>query len=424
MLLALTSLIGCAPQDAEVTAHWFTWLAANSSPSVSENSIDSLLETSTAFECSGRGWDRDEGEWEKGYIGPGNELLEATTYIGGACDPDDGGCDEGALETQCEDINNAYYHTFLQDDGYYAMQGKVEPYRTDAYLNSENDFQLTVHQRLDDGEDFRFQFSIAPDFAPVECIDEDGTTVVRYVDDAEWVNQWSDDEEGYSIFFLNAGSYQRNPSDDDDYWYLISDWNSGFGSAKFSSDEFASLPGEYGDYEHLDVYGGAGNSARDTLFADSGHFLAVSDRSDLTNSAVSETYASYADELNNYAESWGEEMSSIAGATSEDGTYTFTQKVEDNQWRPLDTGVSGLDGWMELHHSWVRIKDGATFEVGSAIEGDFQILMGGIDSASRMVVTGSFKVESLREDNNGYPYLEDEKRGDNSTPFCSGATVE
>jgi hypothetical protein len=422
MLLALTSLIGCAPQDAEVTAHWFTWLAANSSPSVDENSIDSMLEASTAFECSGRGWDRDEGEWESGYIGPGNELLEAATYIGGACDPDDSACDEDTLAAQCDDVNNAYFHTFLQDDGYYAMQGAVESYRTEAYLNSENDFQLTVHQHLDNGEDFRFHFTIAADFAPVECVDVDGVTEARYVDDAEWISQWSDAEDGYSIYYLNAGSYQRNPSDTDDYWYLINDWNSGYASAKFSSDEFASQPGEYGDYEHLDYYE---SGARSTLFANSGHFLAVADRSDLTDSSIADTYAAYADELNTLAESWGEEMANIAGATSEDGTYVFTERVEDNQWRPLDAGLSGLDGWMELHHSWVRIKDGATFELGSAIEGDFQILLGGIDSASRMVVIGSFKVDSLREDPWGYPFLEDEKRNsEEGSLYCGGTSVQ
>ena len=419
MLLAL-SLIGCAPQDAEVTAHWFTWLAANSSPSVDENTIDSMLEASTAFECSGRGWDGDEGEWETGYIGPGNELLEAANYVGGACSPDDGGCSESDLEAQCDDVNNATFHTFLQDDGFYAMQGTVEPYRTEAYINNENDFQLTVHQRLDNGEDFRFHFTIAPDFAPVECVDVDGTTEARYVDDAEWVEQWSDNEDGYQIFYLNAGAYQRNPSDGDDYWYLISDWNSGFGSAKFSSDEFTSLPGEYGDYEHLDDYG-SGNA----LFANSGHFLAVGDRSDLEDPNVETTYAAYADEMNQLAESWGEEISNVAGATSDDGNYVFTQKVEDNQWRPLDAGLSGLDGWMELHHSWVRIKDGASFELGSAIEGDFQIMLGGIDSASRMVVIGSFKVESLREDPWAYPFLEDELRDQNGSPYCGGnSTVQ
>ena len=420
MLLALT-LIGCAPQDATVDAHWFTWLAANSSPSVDERTIESMLEKSTAFECSGRGWDNDEKEWESGYIGPGNEFITTAETIGGACSSEDSGCDEDALAAQCEDVNNAYYHTFLQDDGYFAMQGAVEPYRTEAYLNSENDFQLTVHQQLDNGEDFRFHFSIAPDFAPIECVTEGEGAVTQYVDDAEWVNQWSDNEDGYQIYYLNAFSYQLNPSDTDDYWYLINDWNSGSGSAKFSSDEFFSMPVEYGDYEHITAYE---SGARDTLFSNSGHFLAVADRTDLENSAVADTYSAYATELEQYAESWAEEMSNVAGASSDNGNFAFTHKTEDNMWRPLDTGLSGLDGWMELHHSWVRIEDGATFEPGSRVAGDFQIMMNGIDSGSRLVVIGSFVVEELREDPWGYPFLEDGLRDQNGTDFCNGSTVQ
>lgn len=421
MLLVLTSLIGCAPQDAEVSAHWFTWLAANSSPSVAENSIDSMLEEATAFECSGRGWDNDKDDWEGGYIGPENEYLTAGQYVGGDCAPDDGGCDAAALAAECEDINNTYFHTFLQDDGFYAMQGELESYRSEAYINSENDFQLSVHQSLDNGEDFRFQFTIAADFAPVECIDENGETVVQYVDDKEWIGQWSDTEDGYSIYYLNAGSYQLNPSSTDDYWFLVSEWNSGFGSAKFSSDEFNVLPGEYGDYEHVEDYE---DNTREALFSNSSHFLAINDRSDLTDSSLQDTYAAYSDKLSNYAETWGEEMSSTAGATSTDGNYVFSQKVEDNQWRELDAGLSGLDGWMELHHSWVRVKDNTSFEPGSVVEGDFQIMMGGLDSGSRLLVIGTFKVEDLRTDPWGFPFFEDEKREENNTPFCDGATLQ
>ena len=255
----------------------------------------------------------------------------------------------------------------------------------------------------------------------MECIDEGGNTIAKYVDDAEWVTEWSADEDGYSIYYLNAGSYQLNPSDTDDYWYLVNDWNSGYGSAKFSSDEFAALPGEYGDYEHIDLYE-SGNRA--TLFANSGHFLAVNDRSDLTDPAIMTNYEAYSAALSKQADIWAGEMSNTAGATSDDGTYAYGEKVEDNIWRPLDAGLSGLDGWMEMHHSWVRIKDGATFEEGSVVEGDFQIMMGGIDSGSRMVVTGSFKVDSLREDPWGYPFLEDELREQNGTPYCGNTSVE
>ena len=59
----LAMLTGCAPQDATITnAHWFTWLAANSSPTVAEGKLDDTFkQQATAIECSGRGWDNDVG---------------------------------------------------------------------------------------------------------------------------------------------------------------------------------------------------------------------------------------------------------------------------------------------------------------------------------------------------------------------------
>ena len=154
MSIAILALLtGCAPQDAEVTAHWFTWLAANSSPTVAEGKLDDAFAASaTAIECSGRGWDADEEQFDVGYIGPGSMLAAASEYVGGACDPEDSGCDDSAFEEQCAPINDLQYFTFIQEDGFYALDGAAEPYRTEAYLNSENDFQLTVHHALDNNE--------------------------------------------------------------------------------------------------------------------------------------------------------------------------------------------------------------------------------------------------------------------------------
>ena len=79
--LLLTALTGCAPQDATVTGHWFSWLAANSSATVDEDKMD--LSSASAFECSGRGWDPETCDFEPGYVGP--ESGPAPGYIGGDC---------------------------------------------------------------------------------------------------------------------------------------------------------------------------------------------------------------------------------------------------------------------------------------------------------------------------------------------------
>ncbi|MFT4978023.1 MAG: hypothetical protein ACI8S6_003931 [Myxococcota bacterium] len=414
----LAMLTGCAPQDAEVTATWFTWLAANSSPTVAEGKLDDTFKREgKAIECSGRGWDSDEDDFDFGYIGPGTRLAEASEYIGGDCDPDDSGCDSDALDDQCAPIDGLEYFTFIQDDGFYALEGTIKPdtdsaaYRTEAYLNSENDFQLTVHQRLDNGEDFRFHFTIAPDFAPLDCLeDEAGSPQIEYVDGSDWVDEWSADEDGYSVYYMNAGTYQLNPSDTDIFWFLTTDWLSGFGEAKFAAEEFTSVPGSYGDYDHLAQYE---NRSLDPVTVNSAHFLAVDDREAPDSAQYENSYET----LREKSDIWATEMSDTLGATG------YTHKTESNDWREIDLSNAGVDGWMEMHPSWVRVKNGASFELGSAIEGDFQIIYQGRESGSRLVVQGSFKVDSLREDPWGYPFLEDEKRGENTTPFCGGAAA-
>ena len=48
--------------------------------------------------------------------------------------------------------------------------------------------------------------------------------------------------------------------------------------------------------------------------------------------------------------------------------------------------------------------------------GDFQIYLVGRESGSNMVIRGSFDINNIREDNWGYPVLEDELIEQNETP--------
>ncbi len=109
---------------------------------------------------------------------------------------------------------------------------------------------------------------------------------------------------------------------------------------------------------------------------------------------------------------------------SKDGEPKFEHKVEKNDWRPIDNTISGLDGWMEVHSSWVRLKTGQTVAEGETVEGDFQILYEGSEGGSRVMIRGSFKIDELKADRWGYEILEDAKRKENKTPFCGGATLE
>jgi len=102
---------------------------------------------------------------------------------------------------------------------------------------------------------------------------------------------------------------------------------------------------------------------------------------------------------------------------------SFSHKVEDNMWRPVNASVPGLDGWMEVSASWVRIKDGSDLSAGGQAEGDFQIYYEGFESSSVLVVRGSFVVDKIHKDQWAYPVLEDDKRDENGTPYCGGATA-
>ena len=403
-LLLVSLLVGCAPQDADVTGNWFTWLAANSSATVAEEGIEDIRDNSTIFECK-RGWDSDTEDWELGYIGPRQEDNAGDErFVGGDCDPDDSDCAkvQEQLQADCDEIDALEYYTFLQDDGYYGLSGKIEAWRTEAFLNGEGDLQLTVHTRLGNGQDFRFSFSIMPDFAPVECTtDEAGNPVIEYVDGAAWLDKWSEDEEGYDIYYLNAGGAQQNPANDDDFWFLITDWSSGAGQAKFGAEEFLSDPGFWQD----------GN----TLLGELG--LEEMDRFEPDPSLLEPAY----DEFQIRAATWSEEISGVAGAKIGEEP-AFVHKIETNDWRPIDASDSGFDGWIEMYSSWVRVKNGSTFEKGGAVSGDYQIMYQGFESGSQLMVTGTFDIPKLREDPWAYTDLEDDKREENETPFCGGAS--
>lgn len=431
MIPALALLLtGCAPQDAEVTGNWHVWLAANNSATVDEGEIDVVERATRIYECSGRNWDSETDEWEEGYIGPqSGDDYAGGKYFGGACSPDDGDCPEAEMAADCDLIDAMEYFDFLGKDGFYYLTESIDTWRSEALINGEGDFQLTFHNKLGNGQDMRVMFVIKPDFAPSTCVDQDGdgTAEVVDIDGTTWVDAWSDGLGGDRLYYLNAGSAQSAPGELDEYgdpiiWYFPTEWSAGFGHAKFAAEEFTNQPNRYGLYDEVGVgkhfeisYAGG------TAGASASYWGAAVDRSN-PDMAV---YAEKAAELVALADGWDGEINGVAmnGAAPVDGdSSAFTLMVEDNDWRPIDTHEEGLDGWMEVSSSWVKIKSGSTLEVGGSAEGEFQIFMEGLESSSAMVVRGSFVVDKIRKDKWAYPDLEDEKREENGEPYCGQAT--
>jgi hypothetical protein len=352
-----------------------------------------------------------------------------------------------AFAEECASIQTISKNSWIRDDGYYAMSGDVDVWRSEALINSEGDLQLTVHIDIGDGEDFRFAWSIDPDFSPNDCLETDDGELYRdYQDGSDWIEEWSEDEEGNLIYYLNTGAYQVDPTDSENSWYLSQDMLSGYSFAKFGSEEFASHPAEYGHYDlnggplpwgdglsggflgmSVDGHAGGAAAVNSDGYVD-WYEQYVANLDALCNTALGRRCSTFDgnDDL-----SWEEELTLILGASKDDnvngvldqGEARFEHKIESNLWRPLDNTISGLDGWMEVHSSWVRLKTGQTVAPGENVKGDYQIFYEGTEAGSRLLVRGEFEITDLDMDQWGYDVLEEVKREANGTPYCGGAAA-
>jgi len=240
-------------------------------------------------------------------------------------------------------------------------------------------------------------------FDNAEEPDETGEPVPFYLGSHSVLDNWSADEEDHTIWYLNAGSYQTSPYDSQEYWTLPGEWRSGYAISKFASEEFRVEPQDfyfYGmpydnpDYEGLAAYGEEIAAAADV----------------------------YDDEPCIYGKADHALHGGTAPTDSEPGVCGFEFKVEDNSWRPVDVDGAGLDNWVELHHSYVRLKntDGnrPNVEVGGSVSGDYQIYLTGFESASGMMIRGSFEVDDIRKDRWGYDDLEAQKYEESGREPC------
>lgn len=424
-LPAVVLLVACTPQDAEVTADYAIFFGAESSENIdrlNRTGVDVAERTTglglTPIDC------RDLSGYEAEEIA---DLRLAGVDFGADC------CVSGSGET-CDEYLPPKWFTWLDDYSYYLKEGKVEPWRTEAVITTEGDFQLTVHMDVEKFGDFRFGWVIDPDFAPQACVDGEGGAELQPVD-GDWLAGWSASEESGTLWHLNAGAFQTNPSNNGTGWYFDQDWMAGDSFARFADEPLYSLPTLYTDEYYRPFYVNTyasecrdGNDNDDDGVADDDDSnCAISDFEDGSSVPVprgidpDRALATWVEATNEY---FTTDVTDLADYGK--SAFPFQMKVEDNTWRTVDDEASGLDNWLGVSHSWVRIDNPADIKLhpDNPITGEFQIYLESVAAATKLMVRGTFSITEVREDVWGYEFgtLEEVKREQNGTAEC-GSTA-
>lgn len=453
-LFAVGLLAGCTPQDADVTGSYVAFFAAASSQNILElgyNGVDltdpEVLDKRgfTPIDCR--------------FGGEDNVIDRLANADYTKCTVD--GTAEGAPILP-------KWQTWLMDYSYFKKEEALDPYRVEVVMTSEHDLQMTVH--VDGGKlgDFRFGWVIDPVFQPEVCVDTpDGPQLAPV--DGDWVSNWSaTDPNGGSLFFLNAGAYQVNPSNSADYWSLPQDWLAGYSFGQYGSEAFY---GHASDYTEtilvVDGYAYDGTERHDfdpnfALDADGDGVLW--ETQELTEPIYYPAYPYY---LTNYGlelPELGVNPDSNQGrypsyddfyaaysakfdptspnfevtdfATLGQSEFPLQMRLEDNAWRIADEAEAelesssnyayGMENWVSVSSSWVHFDltpaEMQALNAGSLdkpLTGTFQVALDTAASATKVYVSGSFSIDKIRKDVWGYERtLDEEKRDENNTPVC------
>lgn len=379
--LVVALAAGCTPHTAEIGEGTFTaFLAASTSRNILEDQLD--------LDGFAEHWQIDCRDLDD------EDLLPDRLDV-------------------CGDVNDFDHEQWLTFDGFEVVQEPLDPWRGEAIVTSEGDLQLTFHQRLPGGKDFRFAFVVDPQFQPKECVlDENGESVSVDVDGGNWLENWSADVDSGTLYYINAGSYQFNPSDLDDIWILPDEWLAGFAGTKFAQEDMYlravryGAPAAYGGYE----VEGSGVGVRDLFYDGS-----LQEGEDPT---ASTSYQELIGEVETVRDEVAAELAVV-------GVEDLAPRVHTNEWRTVDGASAGLDAWVELHYNWVRFdQQPADLAVGNPATGEFHLWLDSADSQSKIFIRGTFNVDKIRKDKFTVQNLQEEKLEEYGTSLCGDSVAE
>ncbi len=368
----------------------------------------------------------------------------------------DGESEPDSENSDCTPVTGKFMD-WLDDRSYYLNHDEVTTWREEALMTSEGDLQLTLHMTTPFGE-VRFGWVVDPDFQPTECVDDgEGSKAQALFGDEDVIANWSaSEEEGTTLFYMNAGAAQINPNNTGDSWYFEQDWSAAAGFSRFGDEDAYMYSTDYAQYDAAagayypyyvstdddggvtGGYGTYGNEAYEELNCDADGqdgCKKLSDYADFAQMMV--------DNFNNGGPNGDLENDEDAfmvepaqndlenfGKLPQD-EFPFQVKIEDNSWRKTEAGrgadASGLDNWVGVNPGWVRFqmdpKDFASIEPGalsSPLKGDFQIyLISAGSTGSVWFFEGSFEINTIQRDTWGYsPELHEIKSEENNTETC------
>lgn len=303
-------------------------------------------------------------------------------------------------------------------DGFHVWTVDLEPWRGEAIMTMEDDLQLTFHQRIPGGEDFRFAFVIDPFFQPTRCVQDENGNVQREEIDGNWLDNWSADvgseffsgsgTDGY-LYFLNSGAYQFNPYDTSEFWSLPERWRAGYARGRFGPEDLFTrktrygLPSAYSAFE-LDDY--VEPAPADMFYTN------MEPGTDPTTSS------GFQSQINRVRDVAGEIRSEFEGLGAPEGAV-LQPLVHTNEWRAPDGRAAGLDGWVALEYNWVRLdQDPATLAPGQPVSGEMMLVFDADLSQSRIVVRAEFSVEKIAKDRWTTDRIDLQKLEENETNLC------
>jgi hypothetical protein len=299
-------------------------------------------------------------------------------------------------------------------DGYDVIKGDLAPWRGEAIITSEHDFQLTFHQNLPGGGDFRFMFVVDPNFAPSECRLNASGQSERTPVDGDWIAEWSkdipEDSSAQTRFYLNAGSYQFNPDSLEQIWVLPPKWLAGFANANFVGETFNARSVRYGKPAKYLSY--ESDSGRDPTVRDL-YFVDVPAGTDPNTDA---SFQRKLTEVQNTAADTTAELAALG--------QTYTPAVQSNVWRPIDGRKAGLDSWVELNYNFVDFDQAADdLTVGSEASGSFNLVFDASESQSKLFLQGRFVIDKITADPATVVNLQDLKQEEYGTTLCGADAV-